>query len=150
MPGHRLYVDTSALLKCYVAEKNSDEVERFLASRFSNSRSNLVLSGLSKIEWHCAMRRRERAGDFDVSYRKIASAAFHDRLATGYYEMLRVENALLEQALDLIDKTIAPLRTLDALHLAVVKSASIGELVTADTAMAVVAAELDLKVHLFA
>jgi uncharacterized protein len=146
----KLYIDTSALLKCYVAEKNSDKVENFLASRFDGTKSCLVLSSLSTLEWHCAMRRRERAGDFDASYRLIATAAFQDRIAAGYYEMLRLENALYGKALALLEKIDSPLRSLDAMHLAIAHSAGIAELVTADKVMAGAAKELGLKTHFFA
>ncbi len=88
------------------------------------------------------MRRRERLGDFDASYRLMATAAFQDRIAAGYYEMLRLENALYGKALALLEKIISPLRSLDATHLAIVRLAGIAELVTADKVMAEAAKEL--------
>lgn len=149
MRAAKFYVDTSALLKCYLAEKNSDVVESFLASRFSGNSSHLVLSSLSKLEWHCAMRRRERNGEIDADYRQLAQEAFFERLESGYYEVLRVENALYEKALRMIDGVRAPLRTLDALHLAVAQAANLSEIVTADKVMADAAEELGLVVHYF-
>jgi uncharacterized protein len=149
MRAARLYVDTSALLKCYLAEKNSDEVESFLASRFVNNTSNLVLSSLSSLEWHCAMRRRERNGEIDARYRLLAEDAFRERLASGYYEVLRVENALYEKAYQLIEGVTSALRTLDALHLAAAQAGGLGEIVTADQVMAEAAEELGLKAHYF-
>lgn len=149
MPGARLYVDTSALLKCYVAEKNSDEVEAFLATYARANRSNLVLSSLTKLEWHCAMGRRERAGEIDLSYHQLARKAFVERWDSGYYDVLRVENALYDKALSLIASVTPALRALDALHLTVAITANVKEMVTADKVMAERARELQLNVHYF-
>ena len=51
------YLDTSVLIKLYVAETFSTEVERFVGET-----DGIVISRLSTLEWHCAMARRARTG----------------------------------------------------------------------------------------
>ena len=145
----QVYIDTSALLKCYVTETNSNEVEDFLTGRFLKNTANLVISSLSKLEWQCAMSRRERALEITAEYKQLAQVAFNNQLYTGYYQVLYVENTIYEQALKLIDTVTPALRSLDALHLAVAQSANLHEIVTADKAMAAAAKELGFTVHQF-
>ncbi len=58
MPVTEVYLDTSALIKLYVPEAFSTEVERLVADV-----DVLVISRLTvMLEWHCAMSRRLRAG----------------------------------------------------------------------------------------
>ena len=63
--------------------------------------------------------------------------------------MLRVENALYDKALRLIEGVTPALRTLDALHLALVQAVDLNEIVTADKVMSDAAHELGLTVHYF-
>jgi uncharacterized protein len=144
-----VYLDTSALLKCYVTEINSDEVEVFLTGRFLENNANLVISTLSKLEWQCAMLRRERALEITSEHKRLAQAAFTNQLYIAYYHVVEVENTHYDQALKLIETVTPALRSLDALHLAVARSASVHEIVTADKVMALAAKELGFIVHQF-
>ncbi len=144
-----VYIDTSALLKCYLTEKNSNEVEDFLAIRFVENNANLVISTLSKLEWQCAMRRRMRAKEINAQYKQLALEAFNNQLASSYYQVLRVENAIYDKAFDLIERVTSALRTLDAVHLAIAQAAGIGEIITADKVMADAARELGFTVQYF-
>jgi predicted nucleic acid-binding protein len=95
------------------------------------------------------MGRRERAGEIDLSYHQLARKAFVERWDSGYYDVLRVENALYDKALSLIASVTPALRALDALHLTVAIAANVKEMVTADKVMAERARELQLNVHYF-
>ena len=145
----KVYIDTSALLKCYITEKNSNEVEDFLATRFIENNTNLVISTLSKLEWQCAMRRRMRAKEINAQYKQLAVDSFNNQLVSRYYQVLRVENVLYDRAFDLIERVKPALRTLDAIHLAIAQAASISEIVTADKIMAEAARELSFSVQYF-
>lgn len=144
-----LYIDTSALIKCYLTEKNSNEVEAFLASRFIENNKHLVISALSKLEWHCALRRRFRANEINAHYKQLAVEAFNHQLTSQYYQVLRVENAFYDKALDLIERVTPALRTLDALHLVIAQAANISQIITADKVMAQAAKELNFTVQYF-
>ena len=54
-----LYLDTSALLKLYVREPGTETMLRLAAA----PQHRLAVSGLAPVEFRCAVRRRERAGD---------------------------------------------------------------------------------------
>ena len=124
-------------------------MENFLTTRFVENNTNLMLSSLSKLEMHCALRRRTRAGEITTQYKQLAVDAFNQQLVSSYYQVLRIETIFYEKASDLIDEVTPALRTLDALHLAVAQASNINELVTADKVMAIAAKELNFIVHYF-
>lgn len=145
MPATDCYIDTSALIKLYVAEPQSEEVEKFI-----DTLNRPLISSLSILEWHCAMNRRFRNGAFDEAYHQIARAEFARHLASGAYRVHALHEALYAQATYLLD-SVSPLalRTLDALHLAAAKSAQASTIATADKIMAQAAHQLGLKTTTF-
>src|SRR3569833_3318950 len=74
------YLDTSALIKLYVAEAFSTEVEQFVVAADGS-----VSSRLSMLEWHCAMARRLRTGQITKDYMNLARTEFTRHLAEGYF-----------------------------------------------------------------
>ena len=145
MPETDCYVDTSALIKLYVAEPFSEEVEKFI-----DSLNPPVISSLSILEWHCAMNRRLRTGAFDDAYLQMAKAEFARHLASGAYRVHALHEGLYAQATYLLE-SVSPLslRTLDALHLAAAQSAKAGTIATADKIMAQAATQLGLHTTTF-
>lgn len=139
------YVDTSALIKLYVAEPQSEEVEQFIETL-----AHPLISSLSILEWHCAMNRRLRTGAFDEHYHQIARAEFARHLASGAFRIHALHEGLYAQATYLID-SVSPLslRTLDALHLAAAQSAQAKSVATADKVMAQAATRLGLQTTTF-
>lgn len=78
-------------------------------------RNDFTLLSLSRVEFHSALRRRQRAGDIDAG----AADAVLDRFTThlsNVFRQLPLTDALLESTIDLIDRY--PLRALDAVQLA--------------------------------
>jgi predicted nucleic acid-binding protein len=73
------------------------------------------------------------------------AALYQEHVAAGSYRMLRLESADYEWAAGIIGKFDNRLRTLDALHLAVVVRESLN-LVTADRVLADTAKEFGIKV----
>ena len=145
MPATDCYIDTSALLKLYVAEPQSEEVEKFIGAL-----NRPLISSLSILEWHCAMNRRLRTGAFDETYHQLARAEFARHLASGAYHVHALHEGLYAQATYQLD-SVSPLalRTLDALHLAAAQSAQVGTVVTADKIMAQAANQLGLNTTTF-
>ncbi len=139
------YVDTSALIKLYVAEPQSEEVEKFI-----DTLSLPLISSLSILEWHCAMNRRLRTGAFDEHYHLMARAEFARHLASGAFRVHALHEGLYAQATYLLD-LVSPLslRTLDALHLAAAQSAQVTSIATADKVMAQAASQLGLHTTTF-
>lgn len=145
MPATEVYLDTSALIKCYVAEPYSDAVETYLTSIDAPAISHLTV-----LEWHCALRRRERAGAFSSEYRVLAEETFAQQLADGLFHLLPTDRNAFDQARSLLGK-VAPLalRSLDALHLATAQSSGAKTIATADRLMAEAATRLGFSTQTF-
>ena len=140
-----VYVDTSTLIKWYISEPYSDEVEAFLTGDIQP-----VLSSLAMLEWDCTMRRRERAGSFDVHYRLLAEREFATQLAEGLFLQADINRQVFDLARELI-RHVEPihLRAMDALHLASASSLGISRLATSDRILAEAARKLGMTIHYF-
>lgn len=145
----KVYIDTSALAKCYLLEKNSQEVESFLGAKFQQNTKSLVISSLSKLELDCAINRKLRAKLIDESYQRSVIDLFAQHVEQAFYTALRVDDVSYELARKLMAHVPHPLRSLDALHLAIARHANIAELVTSDKVMAESAKSLNFSVQYF-
>jgi len=140
-----VYLDTSALIKLYVPEAFSTEVENFVAQADA-----LVISRLSVLEWHCAMSRRLRTGMITEDYLNTARTEFTRHLAEDYFRIVPFDDSVMIDALQVLDSVKpVPLRTLDALHLTAVRRANVTRLATADHVMADAARKLNLETDSF-
>lgn len=139
------YLDTSVLIKLYVKEAFSEEVERYLTKI-----DRPVISSLTRLEWQYAMVRRQRMGAFSEDYLATARREFTRHRAEGYFRLHPINDALFTQATDLLDAVSPiPLRSLDALHLAAACSLGKPAFATADRTLADAARKLGLTVHTF-
>lgn len=145
MPAAEYYLDTSVLIKLYVPEAFSAEVEHFISGV-----ERLVISRLGILEWHCAMARRQRTGAFPASYLKAARQEFTRHLAEGYFQIQPLGDAQFISALEILDATKPiPLRTLDALHLTAAHTAGLKHIATADKVVAEAAKKLGITIETF-
>ncbi len=140
-----IYIDTSALAKRYLSEPGSDEFDRFLGRRTSVS-----ISRLTAVELPCLLGRRRRNREIDADAERLAVEAFEDDIARGFLEVHPLED---RHALDagnlLVRLATVPLRTLDALHLAIAAAIGANAVATADDTFAEAAAALRLRVEWF-
>jgi len=134
-----VYLDTSALVKLYIPEPRSDELEAAIVGR-----RDLFVSDLALTELCSALARRSREGDMapqdtervyrraarDLSERSFRCAELTPRVHRD------AERLLLSIGRDL------PLRAADALHLALALVVDARTLVTFDAAFAAAAARL--------
>ncbi len=140
-----IYLDTSALIKLYVAEPRSTEVEQLVAEA-----DGIVINRLGMLEWHCAMARRLRTRQITADYMNLARTEFTRHLAEDYYRIVPYNDPLLGDALRVLDSTDPiPLRTLDAIHLTAVRNAGLARIATADDVMRRAAHQLQLEVAYF-
>lgn len=144
MSGSTLYVDTSALLKWYLQEPFSEEFTHFIQNR-----PGARISSLSVTEVHCTLARLTRNRELNASFAAEVVAAFSAQTKAGYLNLLPIKDEYLAHATELIDRLKQPLRTLDALHLAVAHASGCKEFATADKTQATAAKALSLKVHTF-
>lgn len=120
------YLDTSVLAAYYCPEPLSDRVQEKL-SRIDEP----VISPLVDLELHSALSIKVRSGQMTAPLANRVATAFATHLAEGRYGLLAIGADEYALARRWISGFSMPLRTLDALHLAVAFSNGL-VLVTAD------------------
>ncbi len=106
------YLETSALVKLYIREPGTDRLLR-LASKATDHR--FALLALAQVEFHSAIRKRQRLGDIDESLATRVLGRFEQHLETKFVRQT-VSNTVLDTATGLVDRY--PLRAYDAVQLA--------------------------------
>ena len=99
-------------MKLYVREPGTDRLLR-LASRAANHR--LAVLALAQVEFHSAIRKRQRLGDIDESAATQVIARFEQHLETKFVRQI-LSDSVLDAATGLVDRY--PLRAYDAVQLA--------------------------------
>ena len=107
-----LYFDTSALIKRYVREVGSGRVDALLV------REAVAVSSLIRVEVASALARRTREGLLTAERRDDLHTKFLDDLQG--FVVVDLDEGVLTRAADLARTSTpnAPLRALDAIHLA--------------------------------
>ena len=107
-----IYLDTSALVKCYLTETGSVWIRALLDG---NRTPTSLTSHLTVIEGICTFARRRRQGLLSLEdYLRILAAFDYDFRYR--YEMIAVEPAVIDTAWQMADRS--PLRAYDAVQLA--------------------------------
>ena len=136
------YLDTSVLVAFYLPEPMSAKVQERCSAMEA-----LVVSGLSEVEFHSALARRVRMNELSKDDALRVFSLFKLHLDEGFYRMIGLEPRDFALARDWLATFRAPLRTLDALHLAVAFSNRLS-LVTADRVLAKSAKTFGVKQEL--
>ena len=140
-----LYVDTSALAKWYIDESDSDSFVDFIRDH-----PGAGVSRLTVVELRCMLARRRRNREITTKVEVGAFELFQSDVREGFLVMLPMNDVHFAAASDILDRLPqVPLRTLDALHLAVADSNRARMIATADTVMATAARALKFDTHLF-
>jgi predicted nucleic acid-binding protein len=108
------YIDTSLLVKRYVTESGSAELE----ARLIGEQPNLVISELVRAELISTLRRKERRAIMTRKGSHLAAQCFEQDIATGVLSLKSLNSVVVARAALLIGELKSPLATLDALHLA--------------------------------
>lgn len=140
-----IYLDTSALLKRYIPETNSEAFDAYFVERapFSISRLGLV-------EIRCALARKRREKKITADREKAAMNEVRTDIQDGILVAHPVGDTHFSEALHLIDRlTRVPLRSLDAIHLAIARSLDADEIATADDILRRAAQTTGMKVAYF-
>jgi predicted nucleic acid-binding protein len=129
-----VYVDSSALVKLYVPEAESEVLDEFLQGRTDILISELVLTEVISA---VARRRRESALTAEQAS-LIRNALMSD---AGVFRKLDLNPAIHRNAERILLSTgPTPLRTLDALHIALALGGGAEHIITFDSRMAEAAA----------
>jgi predicted nucleic acid-binding protein len=140
-----VYVDTSALVKRYISEAGSDTFDAFFLDR-----APLAISRLTIVEMRCALARRRLSRQISAELEAQVLEAFRLDMQDGALAVSSFLEDDLTLAYHLMDEVAdLPLRTLDALHLAVARRHAIPEFSTADRKQAEAARELGFALHRF-
>jgi predicted nucleic acid-binding protein len=142
LPGP-VYCDTSALLKLYLPEPGSDELNRTLEGR-----DDVLVSDLAVTEIVSALARRLHQSSLAPETTRRLHRAILARLDDGAYRRVDVTREVHRAAEHLLLTLVhTPLRAADALHLALALSASAGAVATFDVRLAAAARAVSLTVH---
>ncbi len=137
-----IYLDTSVIVPFYVPEALSDAVEQLLRSETQPALSQLV-----EVELFSAVSRRLRMGEISQDQATEIANRFQTHLERGFYTPITLEPLHYNQAREWISRFDTPLRTLDALHLAIAASNDLS-LVTSDSTLTRAADALGVTVQL--
>ena len=107
-----VYLDTSALLKLYIAERGT---ERVIEAAEGAADGRIVILVLTPLEARSAIRRREREGDIAAADVNRVLRQIEDDCSTLFLTQ-PLSSPVMEEAARLIDRH--PLRAYDALQLA--------------------------------
>jgi hypothetical protein len=139
------YLDTSALAKWYLNESFSEKFEAFIQEQ-----SAAAISRLTVVEFRCLLARRRRAGEITKAVETRAFTAFEEDTRAGFLQVHPVADEHLIAALGLITRLARfPLRTLDAMHLAIAQGVHARRLATADRTMAGAGKAIGLEIVRF-
>ena len=136
----RAYIDTSVLTAAYCAEPGSRRAQRALQN------CEPAISALVRLEFSSAVARKVRENTLTRTDAARLIAEFQTHLRDGVFELLPIRESHYALANDWMDACVTPLRTLDALHLAVAHANAL-PLITSDRLLAKSARQLGAEVE---
>lgn len=136
------YIDTSVLAAYYCPEKNSNKVEKIMTVA-----KRLCISHLTEVELASALSRKIRERKLEKVQASQILAIFSSHIQQGIYLWQAIEYQHYQLAKAWIEQFSLPLRTLDALHLAIAATNQLN-LLTADKQLMQSASLLNIKVTL--
>lgn len=137
-----IYLDSSALAKLYLPDNESDRLDAMLRGR-----RGLKISELAITEVLSAVARRKREGFVDAEQALQIRDALLADAGSGVFDLLDLDPTVHREAERLLLSTDSlPLRTLDALHVALALSGATSHMITFDARMRAVALQAGLRV----
>jgi predicted nucleic acid-binding protein len=135
-----MYIDTSALIKLYIKEADSE------ACRDTVADSSLVSSRLLYCEFRTALLGKESRKAISPESRDEAWQRFESDVSDRIIRFVSLNDLVIQDAQELLDELHprVSLRTLDAIHLATCLGLEAGPLFTKDHRMLKAAAFLGL------
>jgi predicted nucleic acid-binding protein len=141
----RVYLDTSALVKRYLPERNSEAFESYFSEL-----APVHISRLTLVELRSTFARKRRQARLNLAQEAAAMNEVRTDIQNGLLTVAPSTDADFIEAFRLMDElTTLPLRTLDALHLATASGLGSGVIATADDVMRRAAHQLQLEVVYF-
>ena len=139
-----IYLDTSVIVAYYCPEALSRQVQDLLREHVKPA-----LSFLTEVEFTSAVAKKVRQNELGSVDGNRILAKFTSHADTGIFRIIPVEKHHYQLAKSWIGLLTTPLRTLDALHLAIASSEEL-QLITSDKSFFQAAKMLDLDARLIA
>ncbi|MGK5091452.1 type II toxin-antitoxin system VapC family toxin [Deltaproteobacteria bacterium TL4] len=139
-----MYIDTSVLVAYYCPEPNSDVVEQILVQM-----DQPAISQLTEVELSSAISRKIREQELSTIDGNRVLAQFKTHLSQRCFLYFPIHSQHYIIAKGWISQFTTPLRTLDAIHLAIASVNNLS-LLTADIKLADSARHLGLNARLIA
>ncbi len=140
-----IYFDTSALAKWYLNEPKSDQVEGYIQEH-----GPVHISDLTVVEMRSLLARHRREKNINATLETQIFAAFQEDMRQRSLICHPLPSTFVAATVNILSLLPAvPLRTLDALHLAIARETMAGTVATADRVMALGAEALGLSVTRF-
>jgi predicted nucleic acid-binding protein len=136
-----VYVDTSILVAYYCPEPISDAVEEIIRDL-----KRPVISRLTEVELISAISRKIRENNLTPSDGSRIVTQFHSHIKNAMFRQLAVDDQHYQIAINWISRFSTPLRTLDALHLAIAAFNNL-PLITADVQLSNAARHFGVEVN---
>ena len=136
------YIDTSAFMKRFIPEANSDAVDELSQS----GTYRLAISSLTVTEFRSVIKRRVGEGSIDSVFANKAVSQLLEEIASGALRFHAIDAAIFNLAGELIDKLTVPLGTLDALHLACAKATGAEVMISSDRQLLRAASTSDMQI----
>ena len=141
----RVYLDTSALVKRYLPERNSEAFDAYFSEL-----GPVHISRLTMVELRSTFARKRRQARLNPQQEMAAMHEVRTDIQNGLLSVAPSTDADFIEAFRLMDElTALPLRTLDALHLATASVLGSSVIATADDVMRRAAQHLQLDVAYF-
>lgn len=139
-----IFADTSALVKFYYPETDSDMIEKVLLEA-----EHIFISSLTIVEMASALWRKVRTGELETDRQALLWNAFLDDLETDKMEMLPLDDRHYVKAADLIKEFGGKygIKTLDSLHLATAHDLGDTMFLCSDKTLSEVARKMGIKVR---
>lgn len=137
-----VYIDTSVLGAYYCPEPLSHKAEEYLRKVAAP-----VISLITEVEFFSLVAKKKRVGDFGEAKVREIWMEFQSHLENRFYRMLVPAFDHYMEAREMIRSMKAPLRTLDALHLAMARGEDL-PVVTSDQILAKAARRFGIKTDL--
>ena len=136
------YFDTSLLVKRYVPESGSDELETYLCGQ----QPRLMVSELSRLELTSTLQRKMRERVLTLALFNAMQHQADEDLLSGAIELAALEGQVISKGLILMRTLKQTVATLDAIHLATALVHNADLFLTNDKQLARAALEAGLQV----
>lgn len=138
-----IFVDTSALVKFYYPERDSDRIETLLLRA-----ERIYITNLTVVEMASALSKKVRIGDIKKEQETVLWNTFLDDLQTGQVEMVILNDRDYFKAADLIRELGGRygIKTLDSLQLSAAHSLHHAEFLCSDKTLTKAAVKIGIKV----